>query len=554
MEMLKLALFVLALAAATHGLGIAPNRIYISYVDPNNGNWTSPASNWATEETVPREELLPSTLDDVLINNHNEVVVTLRSPNKRFIRSLTIGSGNTLVIGTNSELTAGPPTESPVGQFVDSCDGLPTQCPVDWVQSKENQAFCISCALTSQVANADQSECVFCPAGKVFNGTLDAGMRCQNCSMFQDSDGAGSECRDCPAHFSSFGGEPCFPCPPPTDSHTGGPCVLCLPDLREEYCPWGFSGTGECSGEGTCVEGLDPVTLAERQICACDDESAGPNCGITNDSGFVVRDCGFGDCQVTIPFPFGFTRATPTGPILYLTFEAIGVAYKSAYRLNTAGTDFGMFGLQNPYTSPPAGFEATIFSFELFVWDSFTNAPVQEVYSPIRVTVPYDELDELANPWALELFYWNAVQSEWIQVSRTCFGENKRQVDRFGFKQILTQQGLVEFELYQASAQFAVFKALPGTTEIPGNPPGVLAPNPLTPNTGNGFSNNFNGEARPPHITTGIAGVLPVPPVADPGRRPLEPERRPLFTASSASATSVSFAFACIIVMFNLFL
>ena len=139
---------MLALVAAREDLGIAPNKVYITYVDPASGNWTSPATNWDTNEVPAREAILPSTVDDVLIDNHNEVTVNIREGEHRVIRSLTIGSGNTLVIGDNGALSTGAEVESPVGFFVDSCDGIPAPCPVDWVQGEENQAFCIECALT----------------------------------------------------------------------------------------------------------------------------------------------------------------------------------------------------------------------------------------------------------------------------------------------------------------------------------------------------------------------------------------------------------------------
>lgn len=526
--LLALVCLVALLAVGAQSLGMQSNLQFVEWVLRTNGNWTL-NPNWAP----PAE---PSTIDDALFYTNPAVVVTLNQ--NRVIRSLEVANGHEIVVTDGAILAINPPTLARPGFFVSATTGLEGQCPSMTVQPLRNQAYCTDCNQFGLIANGGQTQCVFCPAGKVFDATQPS--KCRNCPRWQDSDGLGSPCRDCPAGTSSPGGVPCTVCPFPTDSHIGGPCLVCLPTERDYSC-------GCTAANGVCVSNIagafitDPVTLRNRTACQCVSGVDGPGCNIFN-----------GDVRVN-PTSFAFVYHHNN------TFETVTVAFQPGFSANGGPLVSPLYSwtsfrwLTNPnellttFGAAPFGYTPTGFFFEIQLW--FKNAgvviPLQELSVPMRASVPWDRL-VTSNPWRLELFFWNTKERRWIQVIRHCVGQiNQRSIQldggQYGYKNVNTD-GTVSWDIYQATGAYAVFLANSSIANINGTAPARLQPNPAIP-VGALGNNSPKGNARVPEITTGVSGVLPLPPPVLPGAAPGEPRRRPIEnfpSSTSSSATMLS--------------
>lgn len=527
------------LVVGVQSLGMQSNLQFVEWVLRYNGNWTT-NTNW-----LPPAE--PSTIDDALIYTYPSVVVTLNQ--NRVIRSLEISNGNEVVVTDGAILAVNQATLARPGFFVSASTGLETPCPAFTIQPLRNQAYCIDCTLFGQIANGAQTQCVFCPAGKIFSAASPT--KCSNCPQYQDSDGLGSGCRNCPAHTSSPGGVPCSPCPYPKDSHSGGPCLICLPNLRETTCACN-SANGVCrSTDDTNAALSDPVTGLSRQACSCLSGVDGPACNIfnrnvvTNPSSFSFvynHNNIYDTVSVVLPATFSANYATLSSSPLY--------AYTTSQWNANPATVLSQFG------PAPAGFSPTGFTFQIQLWvkDTSVVIPLQELKVPMRASIPWDHLAS-QNPWRFELFYWNVVENRWVQVIRNCVGQpnTKRDVPdlaQFGFKNVNTD-GTLSWDIYQATANYVLFQADATVTSINGTSATRLNPNAAIPPDQSGLSAIIpaKGNARVPEITTGVTGILPLPPVVDPGQRPGEPIRKPIenFPSNTSSSASILMASSLVI-------
>ena len=477
------------------GPGGSPCKtIYFENID--GGDWTD-ADNWNWDQG----NFQPRTIDDVEIELDWHVTVNL--PSSRLVRTLKLARGNTLVIGTGVTLVLQiDALPCYPGNYVDPTDSLCKGCFNLQFQILSDQSFCDNCGDFEMIPNETRESCVCCPPGKYWGGDANAAnnvVACPPCPKYQSSYGNCTDCFCCPAGSSSFEGGLCFVCPDPYNSHECGECVLCLPSLRDTNC--------DCHNNGACITDQTDAFGIVRDLCDCDDTSCGfgPTCNINYDDWQVGPSSPSSYIEFTLPYPFQLvyhSRSLPTGPTLKFEEGVFEIGVNVAVKPLSLDTDWEGCGYINPITNGPPGAEATIFGWDLRVWDPSNNAPVQDnITAPWHIVTPYDNLN-VVNPFALHTFYYNTVETKWIDVTYTCTF-NKEPTT------IQNQQGTVTGPAYQLSAQYHIFVI---TAE---DNFGTFV------GTGDGSAVDqgsvFTGNARPPTATTGVTGVVSQPvPVAAP--------------------------------------
>jgi hypothetical protein len=286
----------------------------------------------------------------------------------------------------------------------------------------------------------------------------------------------------------------------------------------------------------------------------CNSGFSGPSCTVFN--GDVLTN------------PTSFTLTMPHNTVvdtaridLLPNFASNAGPYSSsplyAYMTSKWSTDNSTF-TSNNRTAIPAGYVATPITFTLDMWYNASGVvvPLQELKIPMRLTIEWDRLTA-STPWRLELFFYNTATKQWEQAIRNCVGASKREVlaqdpnqAQFGRK-VVNSDGTISWDFYQATATYAILYASNSVTNIPGTAAYHLNPNAAiaVPAIANLTNNVQSGNARVPEITTGLTGILPLPPRIDPGNAPGEPARRPLDAIynNSASLASVQSAIALLV-------
>ena len=300
------------------------------------------------------------------------------------------------------------------------------------------------------------------------------------------------------------------------------------------------ASNGVCTSTIGGVQILDPVTTRTRSACSCLPGVSGPQCNIFN--GYVVTN------PTSFTFPFNHNNHYDTVTVVprpgfsanYGTYGGPLYSYTS-YQWNTDPTvPLSQFG------PAPLGFSPVGFQFQIQLWllSSGVVIPLQELQVPMRASIPWDHVAS-GNPWRFELFYWNVVEGRWVQAIRNCVGQptTKRDVPdnaQFGYKNVNTD-GTVSWDIYQATATYVLFQAAPTVTYFNGTNPVHLKPAPAVPvSTVNFTINTPQGAARVPEITTGVTGILPLPPIVDPGNAPGEVLRQPIEGLTSAASRASS--------------
>jgi len=196
------------------------------------------------------------------------------------------------------------------------------------------------------------------------------------------------------------------------------------------------------------------------------------------------------------------SRKLPTGPTVKFAPGVFEIPVDVAVKPLSLDTDWAGCNYTNPITDGPPGAEATIFGFDLRVWNPTDNAPVQDnITAPWHIVIPYDKLN-VVNPFALHTFYYNTVELKWIDVTYTCAFHLEPTT-------IQNQQGTITGPAYQLSAQYHIFVV----EEYDTFGPFIGTGDGSTVDQGSVFS----GNARPPTATTGVTGVVSQPvPVAAP--------------------------------------
>lgn len=510
---------------ANLGTGV-PKQVYFKSILP--GAWED-AENWLGN-------FAPRTLDNVFIDIDEQTIVTLSA--SRIARSLTVTLGNDLEIEDGATLVLANgffPCEE--GNFVDpnsitcgSCTGL-------GFQNLADQSHCNNCGDFLKIPNPDRTGCDFCPAGTVFDVnctaiTCDPAAVCLPCPVYQTSDGFGGPCVCCPAGSSSNGGEPCFVCPPGTDSHECGECVPCLPSLRDRDCP-DFPNGALCNNQGTCSDITDNFGL-ERSVCSCNSGFIGPSCQVdTSDDLYTVSTISASsDTTITLPFPFESynlqTRALPVGPNFEFPAGTVVFDVNAAIRPLGLETDYTAEGYVDPVATPPADCPSCvpqIFGWDLQAWDVSTNGAIQQnITGPYWINVPYDKLNEVVNPNAIHVFYWNEAETKWIDVQYHCTAYTGP------IQFIIDDEGVLSIAAFELSAQYQVFLVEDENNwgpdvEVGNNQPG---------------SPSFYGDHRPQTATTGITGLQPVAAPNDPGQADLSPGQKLQSSSAPAMCASAS--------------
>lgn len=510
---------------ANLGTGV-PKQVYFKSLLP--GAWED-GENWIGNQA-------PRTIDNVFVDIDEQAIVTLSA--SRIARSLTVTLGNDVEIEDGATLVLANgffPCEE--GNFVDPSTITCGSCTGLGFQNLADQSSCNNCGEFLQIPNPDRTGCHFCPAGTIFDETCvaitcDAATACLPCPVYQTSDGFGGPCECCPAGSSSNAGEPCFICPDGTDSHECGECVPCLPSLRDRDCP-DFPNGNVCNDVGSCNGTITDNFGLVRSVCQCPSGFVGPSCQISSGDGFVVSTdlTFFVPESLTLPFSFESynlqSRSLPVGPTIDFPAFTFSADVNAGIRPLGLETDFVAEGYVDPVATLPedcTSCVAQIFGFDLQVWDPSNNAAIQQnITGPYFINIPYDQLNEVVNPNALHVFYWNEAEAKWIDVQYHC-------TDYTGPIQfIIDDEGVLSVAAFELSAQFHVYLIEDENNwgddeQVGNNQPG---------------SPSFYGDHRPPTATTGISGVQPVAPPNDPGQANLSPGQKLASSSASTMCASV---------------
>ena len=232
------------------------------------------------------------------------------------------------------------PYRCPIGtkcQFSDGCS-VASQCEDCPIGHAGNTGYeCLFCNESGKVANAEQSACVQCPAGREPSPDRSTCQRCVNTTFSS----FGIECRECPSpnvvddtHASctacraGTGPAPnrstCFPCGSPhgenTETNTYSTFGVC------QACARGFANTTEktrCDDVDECAQDNGQCDrLATRNgMASCTNTQGSHECGLCLEEFEGSGDLALGGCRLP-DIPAGNDRA-PMEPTTQMT---LGIA------------------------------------------------------------------------------------------------------------------------------------------------------------------------------------------------------------------------------------